>query len=60
MDKKIKRVVNELLTYYDVIFMEDLNVSGMLKNHKLVKAIQEVRKIDILRFLHTVIHIYQD
>ena len=29
-----------MLTYYDVIFMEDLNVSGMLKNHKLAKAIQ--------------------
>lgn len=38
----IHSVVNELLTYYDVIFMEDLNVRGMLKNHKLAKAIQEV------------------
>ena len=38
----IHSVVNELFTYYDVIFMEDLNVSGMLKNHKLAKAIQEV------------------
>lgn len=38
----IHSVINELLTYYDVIFMEDLNVSGMLKNHKLAKAIQEV------------------
>ena len=38
----IHSVVNELLTYYDVIFMEDINVSGMLKNHKLAKAIQEV------------------
>lgn len=27
---------------YDTIFMEDLNVSGMLKNHCLSKAIQEV------------------
>lgn len=35
-------VVNELLTYYDVVFMEDLNIQGMLKNHKLAKAIQEV------------------
>ena len=35
-------VVNELLTYYDTVFMEDLNVQGMLKNHKLAKAIQEV------------------
>ena len=38
----IHSVVNQLLTYYDVIFMEDLNVSGMLKNHTLAKAIQEV------------------
>ena len=38
----IHSVVNELLTYYNVVFMEDLNVQGMLKNHKLAKAIQEV------------------
>ena len=38
----IHSVVNELLTYYDTVFMEDLNVKGMLKNHKLAKAIQEV------------------
>lgn len=38
----IHSVVNELLTYYDVIFMENLNVKGMFKNHKLAKAIQEV------------------
>lgn len=37
----IHSVVNELLTYYDTIYMEDLNVQGMLKNHKLAKAIQE-------------------
>jgi len=38
----IHEVVNDLLMKYDTIFMEDLNVSGMLKNHKLAKAIQEV------------------
>lgn len=38
----IHSIVNELLKYYDTIYMEDLNVSGMLKNHKLAKAIQEV------------------
>lgn len=38
----IHGVVNELLTYYDAVFMEDLNVQGMLKNHKLAKAIQEI------------------
>ena len=38
----IHSVVNELLMYYDTVFMEDLNVQGMLKNHKLAKTIQEV------------------
>ena len=38
----IHSVVNELLKYYDTICMEDLNVSGMLKNHNLAKAIQEM------------------
>ena len=38
----IHYVVNELLTYFDTIFMEDLNVQGMLRNHHLAKAIQEV------------------
>ena len=35
-------VVNELLKSYDTIFMEDLNVQGMMKNHHLAKAIQEI------------------
>lgn len=38
----IHSVVNELLTYYDTVFMEGLNVKGMLKNHHLAKAIQEI------------------
>ena len=38
----IHSVVNYLLRHYDTIYMEDLNTSGMLKNHKLSKAIQEV------------------
>ncbi len=38
----IHSIVNYLLTYYDTIYMEDLNVQGMLKNHKLAKAIQEI------------------
>lgn len=41
-DAYIYYVVNELLKHYDVVYMEDLNVSGMLKNHHLAKAIQEV------------------
>lgn len=35
-------VVNEILKSYDVVFMEDLNVQGLLKNHNIAKAIQEV------------------
>ena len=41
-DAYIHYVTNELLTYFDTIFMEDLNVQGMLRNHYLAKAIQEV------------------
>lgn len=38
----IHYVVNRLLEDYDLVCMEDLNVQGMLKNHSLAKAIQEV------------------
>ena len=38
----IHSVVNYLLRHYDTVHMEDLNTSGMIKNHKLAKAIQEV------------------
>ena len=38
----IHNVVNSLLRTYDYVFMEDLNVQGMLRNHKLSKAIQEL------------------
>ena len=38
----IHGVVNSLLRNYDYVFMEGLNVQGMLKNHHLAKAIQEI------------------
>ena len=41
-DDYIHSVVNYLLRHYDTIYMEDLNTSGMMKNHHLAKAIQEV------------------
>ena len=41
-DAYIHSVVNALLSLYDLVCMEELNVQGMLKNHKLAKAIQEV------------------
>ena len=36
----LHEVSTNLVTNYDVICVEDLNVSGMMKNHKLAKAIQ--------------------
>ena len=38
----IHYVVNEIIKSYDVVFMEDLDVQGMLKNHHISKAIREV------------------
>lgn len=35
-------IVNTLLSKHDVIFIEDLNVAGMLKNRRLSKAICEL------------------
>lgn len=38
----LHQVINTLLNENQVIVMEDLNVSGMMKNHKLAKSIQEL------------------
>ena len=38
----IHYVSNELLSSFDTIFMEDLNVQGLLRNHSLAKAIRDV------------------
>lgn len=38
----IHNAVNSLLRIYDYIFIENLNVQGMLRNHNLAKAIQEL------------------
>ena len=38
----IHLIANSLLKTYDYVFMENLNVQGMLKNHKLAKAIQDL------------------
>ena len=32
----------KIVTNFDIIAVEDLNISGMLKNHKLAKSIQDV------------------
>jgi putative transposase len=38
----LHKVSTELITKYDVIFLEDLNIKGMIKNHKLAKHIADV------------------
>jgi putative transposase len=38
----LHEIVNQLLSENQTIVIEDLNVNGMLKNHKLAKSIQEV------------------
>ena len=41
-DAYIHEVVNALLSNYDIVCMENLNISGMLKNHHIARAVQEV------------------
>ena len=38
----IHHVVNEIIKSYDVVSMENLNVQGMMRNHSIAKAIQEL------------------
>ena len=53
-DKKqyyLHQVSNTLINENQVICMEDLNVSGMLKNHKLAGSIQEMSFYEFKRML---------
>ncbi len=38
----LHKVSTELVKKYDTIFLEDLNIKGMIKNHKLAKHIADV------------------
>jgi len=38
----LHKVSTELITKYDTIILEDLNIKGMIKNHKLAKHIADV------------------
>jgi len=37
----LHKVSTELVKNYDVIYIEDLNIKGMIKNHKLSKHIAD-------------------
>ena len=47
----IHHIVNKLLNENQVIVMEDLNVSGMMQNHKLAKSIQDVSFCELKQIL---------
>ena len=47
----IHHIVNQLLNENQVIVMEDLNVSGMMQNHKLAKSIQDVSFCELKQIL---------
>lgn len=38
----LHKVSTQLVKKYDIIFLEDLNIKGMVKNHKLAKHISDV------------------
>ena len=47
----IHHIVNQLLNENQVIVMEDLNISGMMQNHKLAKSIQDVSLCELKNIL---------
>ena len=45
------QVVNALLRSYDTVFIEDLNIAGMVQNRRLAKSISDAAWSSFLRIL---------
>ena len=47
----IHKLSNNLIKTYDIICIENLNISGLMKNHKLAKSFQDVSLYEFIRQL---------